>query len=143
MSVRAADEEDVRKQLAVEAFLGAIPWPFAKEIRMKKIENLEEALEEARTRRAIEEEEEGRKKKIHAAAEEREVVRQGQDMGPRKDRRTRGDPICWGCGERGHILRECPLWQEFRKDRRRKREGNVRRSEDAVMKEALNLRGDH
>ena len=64
-------------------------------------------------------------------------------MGPRKDRRTRGDPVCWGCGERGHILRECPLWQEFKRYRRRKREGNVRRSEDAVMKEALNLRGDH
>ena len=52
LAVRAADEEDVRERLAVEAFLGAIPWPFAKEIRMKKIENLEEALKEARTRRA-------------------------------------------------------------------------------------------
>ena len=70
-------------------------------------------------------------------------MRQGQNMDSRRDRRPRGDPICWGCGERGHVLRECPLWQEFRKDRRRRREANVRRSEDAVMKEALNLRGDH
>ena len=30
LAVRAADEEDVRERLAVEAFLGAIPWPFAK-----------------------------------------------------------------------------------------------------------------
>ena len=45
LAVRAADEEAVRERLAVEAFLGAIPWPFVKEIRMKKIENLEEALE--------------------------------------------------------------------------------------------------
>ena len=137
LAVRAADEEDVRERLAVEAFLGAIPWPFTKEIRMKRIENLEEALEEARTRRAIEEEE-GRKKKIHAAAEEGESVRQAQSMGPRRDKRARSDPICWGCGERGHVLRECPLWQEFRKDRRRRHEANVRSSEDAVMKEALN-----
>ena len=36
------------------------------------------------------------------------------------------------------MLRECPLWQEFRKDRRRRCEANVKRSEDAVMKEALN-----
>ena len=49
-------KKDVRERLAV-SLLRAIPWP--KEIRMKKIENLEEALEEARTRRAIEEEEEG------------------------------------------------------------------------------------
>ena len=45
LAVRAADEEDVRERLAVEAFLGAIPWPFTEEIRMKKIKNLEEALE--------------------------------------------------------------------------------------------------
>ena len=98
LAVRAANEEDVRERLAVEAFLGGIPWPFAREIRMKKIENLEEALEKARTRRAIEEEEEGRKK-IHAAAEEGEVARQGQNMDSRRERRPRGDPICWGCGE--------------------------------------------
>ena len=67
LAVRAADDEDVRERLAVEAFLGTILWPFAKEIRMKKIENLEEALEEARTRRALEAEEEGRRKSVHAA----------------------------------------------------------------------------
>ena len=109
---------------------------------MKKIDNLEEALEEARTRRAIEAEEEGRRKTVHAAAEGEKVVEQGQDVGPRRDRRPRGDPVCWGCGELGHVLRECPLWREFKKDRRRKQEGNSRRTEDAVMKEALNLRGD-
>ena len=105
---------------------------------MKKIKNLEEALEEAKTQRAIEEEKEGRKKKIHTAAEEGEVARQGQNMDSRRERRTRGDPIFWGCGEQGHVLSECPLWQEFRKDRGRRHETNVRRSEDAVMKEALN-----
>ena len=138
LAVKAADEEDVRERLAVEAFLGAIPWLFAKEIRIKKIENMEEALEEAKTRRAIEEEEERRKKKVHTVAEEGGVDRQGQNMDPWRERRPRGDPICWGCGKRGHVLRECPLWQEFRKDRRRRREANVKRLEDAVMKESLN-----
>ena len=71
LAVRADGEKDVRERLDVEAFLGAIPWPFAKEIRMKKIENLVEALEEARTRRAIKAEEEGRKRTVHAAAEGR------------------------------------------------------------------------
>ena len=56
LAVKAADEEDVQERLAVEAFLGRIPWHFAKEIRMKKIKSLEEALKEAKTRRAIEEE---------------------------------------------------------------------------------------
>ena len=30
LAVRTADEEEVRERLAVKAFLGAIPWPFAK-----------------------------------------------------------------------------------------------------------------
>ena len=34
-AVKAADDEDVRERLIVEAFLGAILWHFAKEIRMK------------------------------------------------------------------------------------------------------------
>ena len=62
-------------------------------------------------------------------------------MGPRRDRRPRRDPVFWGCGELGQVFRECPLWQDFKKDRRRRREGNVRRSEYAVMKEALNSKG--
>ena len=96
LAVRAADEEDVRERLAVEAFLEAIPWPFAKEILMKKIENLEEALEETRTRRALEAEEEGRRKPVHAAVEGGTMPEQGQDGGPRRDRRPRRDPVCWG-----------------------------------------------
>ena len=132
LAVRAADEEDVRERLAVEAFLGAIPWPFAKEILMKKIENLKETLEEARTRRALEAEEEGRRKSVHAAVDGETMPEQGQDVVPRR-----------GCGELGHVLRECPLWRDFKNDRRRRREGNVRRTEDAVEKETLNSSGDH
>ena len=101
LAVRAADEEDVRERLAVVAFLGAIQWPFAKEIQMKKIENLEEALEEARTRRALESEEEGRRKTVHAAAEGETMLEQGQDLGPRMDRRPRRDPVCWGVWRAG------------------------------------------
>ena len=71
------------------------------------------------------------------------MLEQGQDVGPRRDRRPRRDPVCWGCGELGHVLRECPLWRDFKKDRRRRRERNVRRTEDAVVKEALNSSGDH
>ena len=143
LTVRAADEEDLRERLAVEAFLEVIPWPFAKEMRTKKIEHLKEALEEARTRRALEVEEEGRRKSVHAAVEGETMSDQGQDRGPRRDRRPRRDPVCFGCGELSHVLRECPLWRDFKKDRQRRREGNVRRTKDADEKEALNLSGDH
>ena len=49
-----------------------------------------------KTRRAIEAEEEGRKRTVHAAAEGETMVGQGQDVGPRRDRRHRRDPVCWG-----------------------------------------------
>ena len=82
---------------------------------MKKIENLEEALEEARTRRAIEAEEEGRRKTVHAAAEGEKVVEQGQEVGPRRDRRPRRDPVCWGCGELGHVFRSAHCGANLRR----------------------------
>ena len=40
LAEKAADEEDVCKWLAVDAFLGAIPWHFAREIRVKRIDIL-------------------------------------------------------------------------------------------------------
>ena len=40
LAVKAAEEEDVQKRLAVEAFLGAIPWPLAKSIRSRRIDCL-------------------------------------------------------------------------------------------------------
>ena len=40
LAVKAGEEEDVQERLAVEAFLGAVPWSLAKSIRSKRIDNL-------------------------------------------------------------------------------------------------------
>ena len=69
LAEKGADEEDVCDRLAVEAFLRAIPWHFAREIRIKRIDNLKEALEEAKLRRTLEEEEDSRKK-VQAVTED-------------------------------------------------------------------------
>ena len=68
LAVKAADAGDVQEGLAVEAFLGAIPWHFAREIRVKRIESLRKALEEAKFMKILEEDEEG-KTRIQAVAE--------------------------------------------------------------------------
>ena len=47
LAEKAADEEDVCERLAVEAFLGVIPWHFARE-RVRRIDSLKEALEDAK-----------------------------------------------------------------------------------------------
>ena len=37
----------------------------------------------------------------------------------REERCTRWRPMCWGCGEEGHLLRNCELWQSLRQERHR------------------------
>ena len=69
MAENAADEEDVCERLAVEAFLGAIPWHFVREIRVKRIDSLKEALEEAKLCKTLEDEEDS-KKRVPAVTED-------------------------------------------------------------------------
>ena len=67
--MKAAKEEDIQERLAVEAFLGVIPWPLAKSIRGRTIDNPQGALEEVRLMQMLDEEEEG-KNRVQAMAEE-------------------------------------------------------------------------
>ena len=69
LPVKAAEEEDVQERLAVEAFLGAIPWPLAKSIRSRRIDSLQKALKEARLMQILDEEQEG-KGRVQALTEE-------------------------------------------------------------------------
>ena len=52
----AANEVDVRQRLATEAFIEAIPWRYAMEIRKKRIDNVEAALQEVKLLQMTEEE---------------------------------------------------------------------------------------
>ena len=115
LAVKAADEGDVQERLAVEAFLRAIPWHFAREIRVKCIESLKEALEEAKLGKVLEEEEEG-KKRIQAVVEEPRPASQEEGYKIKENRRNRKGPVCWGCGEEGHVLRNYELWKILRKE---------------------------
>ena len=115
-SWQAADEEDVCERLAVEAFLGAIPWYFTRKIRIKWIDNLKEALEEAKLRRTLEEEEDS-KKRVQAVMEDMRPARQEEGQRTKEARKGRRGPVCWGCGEPGYVLKNCEMWKEFRKGR--------------------------
>ena len=123
MAVRAAEEEDVQERLAAEAFLGAIPWPLAKTIRSKRINNLQGALEEARLMKMLDEEEDG-KKRVQAMAEEPRADRREERRPSRREERCpQRRPLCWGCGEEDHVLHDCELWQSFKQERHRGRRG--------------------
>ena len=92
LAEKAADE-DLRERLAAEAFLGAIPWHFAREIRVKRIDSLKEALEEAKFRRTLEEEEDSRKR-VQAITEDLRPAGQEESQRTKEARKGRRGPIC-------------------------------------------------
>ena len=111
----AATEEDVQQRLAVDAFLEVVPWEIAREIKKKKMQTLRQALEEAKFLLALQEEE----KKKEEQKQARVLAYEGQQ--PQMQRQQwRNIPMrqtpkirCWACKEEGHIVRECPWWQEW------------------------------
>ena len=114
--MRKTDEEDVCERLAVEAFLGAIPLHFTCKIKMRRIYSLKEALEEAKLCQTLEEEEDS-KKQIQTVIKDLRPVHQEEGQRTKEARKGRRWPVCWGCGEPRHVLKNCELWKEFRKGR--------------------------
>ena len=116
----AATEEDVQQRLAVDAFLEAIPWRVAREVKKKKPDTLKKALEEAKFLGVLEEEEQKKKKlevnantevQVNKTLKTEERQRQNyEEKGPVRNRIT----TCYRCGEEGHIAWRCPQ-QERRK----------------------------
>ena len=140
----AATEEDVQQRLAVDAFLEAIPWRVAREVKKKKPDTLKKALEEAKFLGVLEEEEQKKKKlEVNASAEvhlnrtqktDERPRQNNEEKAPQRNRITtcyrcgeeghiawrcpqqerRRKVECYACGEEGHIARYCPLWTEWR-----------------------------
>ena len=125
MAEKAADEEDVRGRLVVEAFLGAILWHFAREIMVKRIDSLKEALEEAKLRKVLEGEEDIRKR-FQAVTNDLRPARQEAGQKAKENRKGRRGPVCWGCSEAGHVLEHCKVWKEFKKGKQKSGEVEVK-----------------
>ena len=59
----AAGEAEVPQKLAVDAFLEAVPWKYSLELKKKKVDSVEEALQEMKLLKLLEEEEEDHRSK--------------------------------------------------------------------------------
>ena len=112
----ASGEADVVNRLALEAFIGALPWKYAAEIRKKRIETVEAALKEVKVLKNTEEEGQRRN---HAVLTNREEAPTRTNKTERKNWKK---IICWGCGKEEHIWQDCPEvleWKKYQQERKR------------------------
>ena len=91
LAEKAADEEDVRERLAVEAFFEVIAWHFTLKIKVKRIDSLKEALEEAILHRTLEEEKDI-KKRVQAVMEDLRLAHQ-EGQRTKEARKGRRGPV--------------------------------------------------
>ena len=116
---------DARSELATDLFVGAISPPDLRvQVQLQHPKSLQEALEAAIERESLQSAAAGggqgagshavratsgcpAREEVPAwAAEMTELLRAVTLQGPRGPRP--GPQVCWGCGQPGHILRECP-----------------------------------
>ena len=129
----ATSDADLQTQLGLKAFLQAVPRNIGSELRRWHFESVKEALKEARFLQCVEEEENRGSGKIFTveadstpSVEEpkpdiQQIVeacmKQMQAQQLRKERGERPGYArkrrrCWCCGQKGHLVRACPLVQQ-------------------------------
>ena len=129
----ATSDADLQTQLGLKAFLQAVPRNIGSELRRRHFDSVKEALKEARFLQSVEEDENRASGKIFTveadstpSVEEpkpdiQQIVeaclKQMQAQQPRKERSERPGYArkrrrCWCCGQKGHLVRACPLIQQ-------------------------------
>ena len=114
----AAGEIHVRQKLAVDAFLEAMPWKYSIELKKKRVESVEEALQEVKLLKQLEEEEKEHQSRTMVQQEVRQAGSR-ESAGNTRRNSNRKEITCWACGKKGHIMRNCYVWDEFKKKRTR------------------------
>ena len=128
----ATSDADLQVQLGLKAFLQAVPRNIGRELRRRHFVSVKEALKEARFLQSVMEEDEDRESgEIFKGKEEVKPVKepkvdlnrvveacirklqtlqackkQSERPGYARKRRR-----CWCCGQKGHLVRACPLVQ--------------------------------
>ena len=115
----AAGEVHVRQKLAVDAFLEAVPWKYSIELKKKKVDSVEEALQEMKLLKLLEEEEEDHRSKTLVQQEVQYQASPRELTGNTRSNSNRREVTCWACGKKGHIMKNCYAWEEFKRKRTR------------------------
>ena len=115
----AAGEVHVRQKLAVDAFLEAVPWKYSIELKKKRVESVEEALQEVKLLKLLEEEEKEHQNRTLVQQEVQYQASSRESTGNTRSNSNRREVTCWACGKRGHIMKNCYVWDEFKRKRTR------------------------
>ena len=136
----ATSDADLQVQLGLKAFLQAVPRNIGRELRRRHFVSVKEALKEARfLQSVIEEDEDHESGEVFKGKEEVKPVKepkvdlnrvveacirklqtlqackkQSERPGYARKRRR-----CWCCGQKGHLVRACPLVQRNQKAEKR------------------------
>ena len=136
----ATSDADLQVQLGLKAFLQAVPRNIGRELRRQHFVSVKEALKEARFLQSVIEEDEDRESgEVSKGKEEVKPVKepkvdlnrvveacirklqtlqackkQSERPGYARKRRR-----CWCCGQKGHLVRACPLVQRNQKAEKR------------------------
>ena len=136
----ATSDADLQVQLGLKAFLQAVPRNIGRELRRRHFVSVKEALKEARFLQAvIEDDEDHKSREVFKGKEEVKPVKepkvdlnrvveacirklqtlqackkQSERPGYARKRRR-----CWCCGQKGHLVRACPLVQRNQKAEKR------------------------
>ena len=141
----ATNDADLQTQLGLKAFLQAVPRNIGLELRRRHFVSVKEALDEARFLQSVEEEENRGSGKIFTAKEEikpvkepkvdlnqvvEACIRQLQTLQACKKQSERPGYArkrrrCWCCGQKGHLVRACPLVQRNKASCKQKAEKRV------------------
>ena len=129
----ATSDADLQTQLGLKAFLQAVPRNIGRELRRRHFDSVKEALKEACFLKSVEEDESRGSGKIFTVDSDstpsvaepkpdiQQIVeacmKQMQAQQPRKERSerlgyARKRRRCWCCGQKGHLVRACPLIQQ-------------------------------
>ena len=130
----ATNDADLQTQMGLKAFLQNVPESIGRELRRRHFASVREALAEARFLQSVEEDEDRGNGKVFTVKEEVKPVQelkvdlnqvveacmkqlQALQANKRQSERPRSDRKrlrCWCCGEKGHLLRACPVVQQNR-----------------------------
>ena len=127
----ATSDADLQVQLGLKAFLQAVPRNIGRELRRRHFVSVKEALKEARFLQSVMEEDEDREsgevftgkeevkpvkepkvdlnRVVEACMRQLQTLQACRKQSERPDARKRRR--CWCCGQKGHLVRACPLVQ--------------------------------